>query len=195
MSSFRTDPRKQRSRAAALEAAAELLAEGGPALVTHAAVAERAGVGRATVYRHWPQQQALLVDALASSAGPLRLQVGEGSVRDQLVGQLTAAIGWFNQPIAAAVTAALIDQAERDPEMDRMRQRLYGAGVQMLRSALRAAGESGDLRPGAEEHAEVLLARIMGPLFFHRFLLGQALDEEFVVRSVDSALAAWLPYT
>ncbi|MFE7278597.1 TetR family transcriptional regulator [Streptomyces sp. NPDC057623] len=44
-------PRARRSREAALAAAIELLVEGGPELVTHAAVAERAGVGRATVYR------------------------------------------------------------------------------------------------------------------------------------------------
>jgi len=53
------DPRALRSRAAALAAATELLVEGGPENVTHATVAKRAGIGRATVY-----------PALARPAGP-----------------------------------------------------------------------------------------------------------------------------
>jgi len=38
-----------------LRAAAAILEEEGPTGVTHQRVAERAGVGRATAYRHWPQ--------------------------------------------------------------------------------------------------------------------------------------------
>ena len=81
------DPRARRSCAAALAAATELLVEGGPERVTHAAVAERAGVGRATVDRHWPDQQALLFDALANDVR-LLLAFGEGPIRHQLVSQL-----------------------------------------------------------------------------------------------------------
>ncbi|MFJ8075737.1 TetR/AcrR family transcriptional regulator C-terminal ligand-binding domain-containing protein [Streptomyces sp. NPDC096176] len=193
MSPSKVDPRAQRTRAAALAAAAELLGEGGPGAVTHAAVAERSGVGRATVYRHWPQQQHLLLDALADSTEPL-LSVGEGAVRDQLVRQLAERLDWFNQSLSASVTAALIDQAERDPRTREMRQLLYGTAVEQLRAALRTGAKRGELRAGADDHAALLLTRIMGPLFFRRYLLGQALDEEFVVRSVDNALASWMPY-
>ncbi|MFF4260107.1 TetR family transcriptional regulator [Streptomyces sp. NPDC001663] len=52
MSRTNDDPRALRSRAAALVSATELLVDGGPEKVTHAAVAGRAGIGRATVYRH-----------------------------------------------------------------------------------------------------------------------------------------------
>ncbi|MGW3247990.1 TetR-like C-terminal domain-containing protein [Streptomyces sp. NPDC001070] len=179
---------------AALAAAAELLEEGGPGAITHAAVAERSGVGRATVYRHWPQQQHLLLDTLDGLTEPL-LSVGEGAVRDELMRQLTGRLDWFNQPVSASATAALIDQAERDPHMRELRQRLYGAAVEDLRAALRTAVERGELRAGADDHAAILLTRIMGPLFFRRYLLGQTLDEEFLVRSVDNALAPWMPYT
>lgn len=194
MSPSKADPRAQRTRTAALAAAVELLGESGPGAVTHVAVAERSGVGRATLYRHWPHQQHLLLDALAGLTEPL-LGVGEGNVRDQLVRQLTERLGWFNQAVSASATATLIDQAERDPHMRELRQRLYGAAVEDLRAALRTGVERGELRPGADDHASLLLARLMGPLFFRRYLLGEALDEEFVVRSVDHALAAWQPYT
>ncbi|MET7989129.1 TetR-like C-terminal domain-containing protein [Streptomyces sp. NPDC005281] len=114
-------------------------------------------------------------------------------MRDQLVRQLAEHLGWFNHPSVSA-TAALIDQAERDPRVRELRQRIYGAAVEDLRAALRTGVERGELRPGADDHASLLLTRIMGPLFFRRYLLGQALDAEFVVWSVDHALTAWQPY-
>jgi AcrR family transcriptional regulator len=189
----KVDPRAQRTRAAALTSAVELLGEGGPGAVTHAAVAQRSGIGRATVYRHWPQQQQLLLDALVGSTRPL-LSVCEGAVPDQLVQRLVERLDWFNQPCSASVIATLIDRAERDPGTRQLRERMSETSVEELRVALRIGVDRGELRPGADDHAALLLGRIMGPLFFQRFLLGQAVDEEFAVRCVDNALAAWMPY-
>src|SRR5581483_7919249 len=59
------DPRVQRTRAAVLRATIELMAEGGPEAITHQVVARRAGVGRATLYRHWPSAEELVFAALA----------------------------------------------------------------------------------------------------------------------------------
>jgi AcrR family transcriptional regulator len=59
------DPRQARSRKAMLDAARELLAREGPAAVTHQRVARQAGVGRATVYRHWPRPEQLMLDTMA----------------------------------------------------------------------------------------------------------------------------------
>ncbi|MER6290906.1 TetR/AcrR family transcriptional regulator [Streptomyces sviceus] len=75
--------RALRSRASALAAATALLVERGPERVTHAAVGERAGVGRATFPRHWPDLQSLLLDAVAHGARPL-LTLDDGPVLDQL---------------------------------------------------------------------------------------------------------------
>ena len=58
------------SRAAALAAAQTLLQQQGPAAVTHQRVAVAAGVGRATVYRHWPKPEALLHEALGQVEMP-----------------------------------------------------------------------------------------------------------------------------
>ncbi|MEU6371526.1 TetR/AcrR family transcriptional regulator [Streptomyces sp. NPDC046909] len=68
MSRTSDDLRARRSGVAALAAATELLLEGSPESVTHASVAARAGVGRATVYRHWPDLESLLLDTLAGAA-------------------------------------------------------------------------------------------------------------------------------
>src|SRR5947207_78275 len=55
-----TDPRIERSRMVILQAAVEELAEVGYGAFTIESVAARAGVGKSTIYRHWPDKLALL---------------------------------------------------------------------------------------------------------------------------------------
>ncbi|GCB52097.1 TetR/AcrR family transcriptional regulator [Streptomyces sp. NL15-2K] len=186
------DPRALRSRAAALAAATELLVEGGPENVTHATVAQRAGIGRATVYRHWPDQQTLLIDALANDVRPL-LTFDDSPVRDQLMTQLEQMIHRFNQPAAVSVLITIIQRAERDEGARRIREEIFGQADEGFTRALATAVERGELRPGVQEHARDLIAHIVGPLLFQRFLIGVHLDKDLVVSLVDAALAPWLP--
>src|SRR5580693_2734166 len=65
-----TDPRATRSREAILAAAWDLLAREGPGAITHQRVAQQAGVGRATGYRHWAAPEDLLRDVLFSAELP-----------------------------------------------------------------------------------------------------------------------------
>jgi AcrR family transcriptional regulator len=186
------DPRTLRTRSAALAAATELLAEGGPGHVTHAGVAGRAGIGRATVYRHWPDQQALLIDTLTDSVRPL-FDFDDGPVRDQLMAQLQRQIDWLNQPASASIMATVVEQAERDENARRIREDMFGRVDRHFAAALSAAARRGELRPGVQVHARQLMARIVGSLFFRRSMLGKRLDEETVADEVDAALAPWLP--
>ncbi len=57
-------PRDPQIRGAILRAARELLDELGPASLTMEAVAQRAGVGKPTVYRWWPNRHAVAMAAL-----------------------------------------------------------------------------------------------------------------------------------
>lgn len=186
------DPRARRSRAAALAAATELLVEGGAERVTHAAVAERAGVGRATVYRHWPDQEALLCDALANDVRPL-FTFDDGPVRHQLVTQLEQMVGWLNQPVAVSVIATVVERAERDEDVRRIREEMFGRVDEHFADVLTAAVERGEFRPGVQEHARDLASHILGPLLFQRFMLGVHLDKDLVAELVDTALAPWQP--
>src|SRR5664280_2537029 len=56
-------PRSERARLAVLEAAADLLVEGGLAAATIEAVAARAQVSKVTIYKWWPSRGSVAVDA------------------------------------------------------------------------------------------------------------------------------------
>src|SRR5688500_16592931 len=117
-----TDPRAARSREAMLAAATALLAQDGLEAVTHQTVATRAGVGRATVYRHWPQLLAVRlaarsVTAFALPPRPEDLRAASGGdPRTELAHHLRAIAARFNEPVGAVV-AAIISGAEHDEEM------------------------------------------------------------------------------
>ena len=67
------DPRVARSRAAVLAATVDLLGELGHAGTTVEAIAERSGVAKTTIYRHWPSRAPLLIDAFHSSGATIVL--------------------------------------------------------------------------------------------------------------------------
>src|SRR6266536_3507210 len=61
-------PRSEQAEQAIVEATLDLFAEQGFEGVCVEAVAARAGVGKATIYRRWPNKEELLLAALSSSS-------------------------------------------------------------------------------------------------------------------------------
>src|SRR5215468_364049 len=78
-------PRSARADEAIIEAVLDLLAEGSSLeALSIEAVAARAGVGKATIYRRWPNKEALVIDAIGELKGALPVLSGE-SIREDLL--------------------------------------------------------------------------------------------------------------
>ncbi len=94
-------PRSERARQAILRAAADLLLDEGTAQVSMDAVAERAGVSKATIYRWWPSKERLALDALLEWAA-----TGSSAARHRLAARgparARAAVGARDPPSAAS---------------------------------------------------------------------------------------------
>lgn len=76
-------PRDEACTVGILSAALDLVAEVGIAGLSMEAVAARAGVGKATIYRRWPSKEALMLDAWASCVRPVA-EPDAGSLRADL---------------------------------------------------------------------------------------------------------------
>jgi AcrR family transcriptional regulator len=191
-----TDPRAVRSREAMLAAGGALLAEEGLEAVTHQAVAVRAGVGRATVYRHWPHLLDLRLAVLSASEHDLppapahRKAAGGAGPRAELAFHLQAIAGRLHES-AGAVVAAVIGGAEHDDGMRRLREKLVQPMIEAFRPALTEATERGLLRTDAT--AETFAMATIGPLFYQRFLLGHPLDDATIDEVLDVAWQAYSP--
>src|SRR3974377_963271 len=76
-------PRSEQREQAVLQATLHVLADRGLEGVCVEAVAARAGVGKATIYRRWPNKEELLLAAFGSLKSPFPEPKGV-SVRDEL---------------------------------------------------------------------------------------------------------------
>ncbi|MEU8635479.1 TetR/AcrR family transcriptional regulator [Amycolatopsis sp. NPDC048633] len=180
------DPRVTRSREAILAAARELLLQEGPAAVTHQHVAARAGVGRATVYRHWPQPGTLLGDAMAGVRLPF-FREPVPPVRTWLRQQLRSLADELDLPDVRAVTAALVQGVVDAGTTDGPEQPAEAIG-RRLRAALASAQESGELRLAVD--ARDAAALVVGPLFYRSMLELGPVSEAMIDRLVDT-LGTW----
>jgi len=112
-------PRTDLLRSQALSAAVQLLTEQGWDAVTQARVATQSGLGRATVYRYWPDRRQLVSDAVLSANLAVRHQMPRsGDLREDLVMELRNLRSELTSGRLATVLAALIDRAEWEPELD-----------------------------------------------------------------------------
>ena len=153
-------PRSARVDEAIIEAVIELLSEGVTAeALSIEAVATRAGVGKATIYRRWVNKDALLVDAVGALKGPLP-EIGGMSVREDLVALLRP-VG-RKAAHSAAVLPCLISELKRSPTLNEVYQRVIEPRRELMRSVLRRGIDAGELR--ADMDLEVVMAMLVGPL-------------------------------
>lgn len=170
-------------------AVAMLLAVEGASAVTHQRVAELAGVGRATLYRHWPTAADLLYDVLSEIDEPVLLRPGRGPLDRWLRQQLRRAGTDLGQPNALQVQAVLISRSSQDPEAAELRARLVKRNLDVLAGALDDARRRGELR-GNPDPLD-LLGQLLGPVIFRVVFEGRPATAEFVDAVVECALAPW----
>ena len=87
-------PRDARCDQAILEATLEMLVEGGAANLSIDGVAQRAGVGKATIYRRWSSKEALVLEALGSDTSTLDVP-DTGSLRTDMEAYFDVLIARF----------------------------------------------------------------------------------------------------
>lgn len=152
------------------------------------AVAERAGVSKATIYRWWPTKETLALDALytewaAASPHPR----DTGSLRADLLSLLRPWARLAAGRPYGRVIAALVTEARTDPAFDaEYRRRVVEPRREQGRAVFRRAIQRGDIP--SDTKIEVALDLLYGPLY-HRLLHGHApLNDRFVRDVVDMAL-------
>lgn len=184
-----TDPRVARSRVAIIDATIELVLEGGIDDLNVDAIAERAGVSKATIYRHWATRQHLLMDALSAMKRAVE-PPDTGSLRGDLVALLTAVADHLGSP-AGSVYCTLTGAAEHDAELAGMRREFAAERGDVMRAVLGRGIERGELPDDID--IELMLGRLVGPLFYMRMARGETVPAHWAEHLVDAALAAPAP--
>jgi AcrR family transcriptional regulator len=182
------DPRVARTRSAVVQATIELIHRDGVEAVTFQTVARESGIGRATLYRHWPGPDELTFDALAEIVSAWEFS-GPGTLREQLVAMIESRRAELNQPAVRIAFNAICARAPRDHAAALLRDRLVGRIAAGLRESIDAGVERGELKAGLD--AEVFTAEVFGAMTWQSFVMGRNVTRRFIEQIVDRALAGW----
>jgi AcrR family transcriptional regulator len=156
--------------------------------LTMQAVAERAGVSKATLYRWWPDKAHLVLDAYRSKTARDMATTLTGDLRTDLkthVGHLAFAL---NHDSARTVAEIIVAAAE-DPGFGRLyRETLLSERRQAVLDILLRGVRQGTVRADAD--LTVVVDMALGAIH-HRLLLTKApIDGPFVVALTDLIVAA-----
>jgi AcrR family transcriptional regulator len=186
-------PRSQRADKAIIDATLALLVEeGGVAGVTIEAVAARAGVGKTTIYRRWPNKEALVLDALASLKEPDPELTG-ASVRDDLIALARALGVEKGDRQRVGVYWSVFGNGDKHPELYRRFSRdVVEPRREVMRAVLRRGIETGELRPDID--VELVMWLIIGAVVHRAKAYGVGpVPDDFAERLVDTALCGLTP--
>jgi len=182
-------PRSDRAHRNIVRAFRELLIEEGFDRVRMEHVAARAGVSKATIYRHWPSKQAVALEILLELATPHLAVPDVGDTRTELLATVLGPMRALTETDYGPVTRELLSEIARSPELgDPFRATVVQARRDEVARVIARGVRRGDLRPDVEP--DVATEMLVGPVYW-RLMFGGSLDPEFAERIVDEVLQGW----
>ncbi|GDY33125.1 TetR/AcrR family transcriptional regulator [Gandjariella thermophila] len=174
---------------AILRAAFAELAETGYARMSMDAVAKRARVGKAAIYRRWTSKQDMVVALSAQVGVPLAEIADTGSLRGDLLAYLRATSKLLRHPLASQIVPDLLAEGAREPVL----AQVFADVVERPRreratELLQRAVERGELPPDMD--TDLALDLLFGPLYWRLMVSRERMPPGYVDRLADTLLAA-----
>lgn len=170
-------PRSEKVRKAVIKSALDLLKSSGFNDLSMESVAARAHVGKATVYRWWPNKAELVIAAFVSTVeNELRFPLS-GPIENTIHDQMRKWALIFRSPLGQVI-AAVIGAGQSKPEiLEAFRAHWVEPRRIEARKLLIEAMKSGEIRAGLDP--DEVLDVLYGPLYLRLLLRTSPLTEEF----------------
>jgi AcrR family transcriptional regulator len=153
------------------------------------AVARRAGVGKAAIYRRWPGKQAMVV-ALVSAVAIASIDIPDtGTLHGDLRQFLINACAALSHPLACTIVPDLLAEATRnidlaDALLAAIRAPRRAKAAQLLQRAI----DRGELSKHAD--LELGLDFMAGPLYWRLVVVRTPTDDDYFDRLTDKIIGA-----
>jgi AcrR family transcriptional regulator len=169
-----------------LQAVLDELSDGGYGALTIESAARRAGVGKATIYRHWQDKIALIADAFKLLQQQRDPEMVTGTPREKLERALRHVADVVADSPFSACLPALIEGAERDRALRRFHHQ-FQAEARKPTIALIADGViAGDFPPRIDP--ELATFALLGAIFFCRLMTSAPFPEAWVPDLIDTVM-------
>jgi AcrR family transcriptional regulator len=180
-------PRSEARRAAILAAAGDLMIEGGLRAATMEAIAARAGVGKATIYKWWPSRGAVALEGFMLRAADSWALPEGVSAPEALRILAVAAVRLFTTTPAGPLMRALAADAQSDPEIAQaLREQWLGPRRAVAAEIIRTGMAKGELRRDLDVSATLDL--VFAPVYYRLLFSHDTLDEEFAEHAVEQLM-------
>jgi len=171
-------PRSEDARRAILRSTIKLLRRSSFADLSIEAIAADAGVGKATVYRWWPNKGALVVDAFAFSTEDELHFPDSGSVYKDMSRQMCQWLSVLRSP-RGCIVHAVIAAGQSDPELlEEFRTRLLRPRRQEAYQTLRRGIERGELPRSLD--LDLVLDILYGAIYMRFLIRHDELSERYI---------------
>ena len=154
-------------------------------------VADRAGVGKATIYRRYRSKDELVSDAVATLVSEITIP-DSGSTRTDLLVLMTQAVKLYSGSLAAGLMPSVLAEASRNPELaSTVRERFLAGRRAALSAVLQRGVRRGDLRRGLD--LELALDVLGGAIFYRLLVTGGPIDDRLAEGIVELVLRGFAP--
>lgn len=176
------------ARQAILEATARLLEHTPLQSLAIENIAREAGVGKATIYRWWPNKAAIVIDAFFEEVVPKTPFERMPTAAEAIVRQCTRMIRVLNGP-QGRVVAQIIAEGQGDPTvLEHFRTIFLRNRRSAAREIIQAGIDRGEFR--ADVDLELIIDLIYGPMWYRLMVGHQPLDKAFAESLPQLAIAA-----
>jgi len=184
-------PRSEKARQAILRSTLKVLGKNGFADLTIEEIADRAAVGKATVYRWWPNKGALIADAFASSTKRRLRFPDTGSVYTDMSRQMRQLVKVLRSRRGRIVSAILAaGQSDKDL-IAAFRDRFLWPRRREAYATLERGIRRGELRKNVD--SDLLLDSLYGPIYMRFLIQHDRLTPDFVDRLCALVLSGARP--
>lgn len=170
-------PRSEASRTAILDATRRLMTHTGVRDLSIEAIAKRAGVGKTTIYRWWPNKVAVVIEAFAEQLDMHMLSAGNESASENLTRQLERLMRQLRGR-NGKIIADLLAEAQSDAGVLEQFNHFYLHSRRVAFGQTILAGQkSGEFSENF--NTEMAVDMILGPIFLRLMRQPDGLDDTF----------------
>ena len=177
-------PRSTEADRAILDAAIVEYGKGGLEGLSVDAVAARAGVSKATIYRRYPSKVDLVIAAAELMCEENVPDLNTGSVRGDLLATLRNLRRMLEDPVLGAAKRMLVTDALQNDDLASMHAGLVATRRAHTLEMLQAAAARGELRDDID--LEFATDQIGAPVFYRHLLMHEKVTDAYIDQVVDA---------
>lgn len=174
-----------------IDATLELFVESGINATSMDAIANRSGVSKATIYKHWPDKDALALEALSHLFGFYETppSFDSGDLRRDFIDVLTYQPNESKQDVKMKMMPHVMSYAERNRKFgDQWRARI----IQQPQVRLKKLIQRGITQKKLEKSLDitVCLALLLGPAFYWYIVVGKKRSTSSMPRELATEIVS-----